>query len=116
MSTVSRRIRPAAIAVNPITHAVYSANNADNNLTLIDGASYAPSTVSVGGEPGAIAMDPVRNAAYVANFASHSVTVIDGASDATSTVATGAGPKAIAGQSRDRHGLRGQRSWTTASR
>jgi DNA-binding beta-propeller fold protein YncE len=52
------------------------ANYWGNNVTVIDGATNATSTVIVGTGPIAIAVNPITNTIYAANNNSNSVTVI----------------------------------------
>ena len=40
------------MAVNPVTNRIYVANNGSNNVTVIDGATNATSTVAAGSIPG----------------------------------------------------------------
>ena len=50
---------------------------------MIDGATNATTTVTVGNFPAAVAVNAETNKIYVANQGSASVTVIDGATNAT---------------------------------
>jgi YVTN family beta-propeller protein len=84
------------VAVNPVRDKVYVANNGSNNLTVIDGATGASTTIAAGTEPWAVAVNPVTNKVYIANSGSHDATVIDGATGATRTVAAGTNPWAVA--------------------
>ena len=81
-----------AVAVNPVTNKIYVANESGNNVTVIDGATNATTTVPAGRSPVRVAVNPVTNKIYVANYGSNNVTVIDGATNATTTVAAGTGP------------------------
>ena len=81
------------MAVNPVTNKIYVANYGSNNVTVIDGATNATSTVAAGDHPIAVAVNPVTNKIYVANYGSNNVTVIDGATNATTTVAAGNNPR-----------------------
>jgi len=40
-----------AVAVNPVTNKIYVANGGSNNVTVIDGATNTPTTVSAGAYP-----------------------------------------------------------------
>jgi YVTN family beta-propeller protein len=60
--------------VNSVTNKVYVTNWESGNVTLIDGATNATTTVPAGSAPWAVAVNPVMNRIYVAN--SGSVTVI----------------------------------------
>jgi YVTN family beta-propeller protein len=87
---------PSAIAVNAATNKIYVANSYSNNVTVIDGATNATSTVIAGTGPIAIAVNAATNKIYVANYNSDNVTVIDGATNMASTVSVGTNPFAIA--------------------
>ena len=78
-----------------MTNKIYVAN-VGNSVTVIDGASNATTTVSVGNSPIAVALNPVTNKIYVADYYSANVTVIDGATNSTTTVSTGTLPRAVA--------------------
>ena len=80
------------MAVNPVTNKIYVANYGSNNVTVIDGATNATTTVAAGTSPYAVAVNPVTNKIYVANHGSANVTVIDGATNGTTTVAAGTIP------------------------
>jgi YVTN family beta-propeller protein len=81
---------PWALAVDPVLHTVYVANNWDETLSAINtdtcngttnsGCSARPPTVPVGGGPEAVAVDPSTNTVYTANFNDNSVSVTDAAS------------------------------------
>ena len=98
IATVPAGNGPGAVAVNPVTNKIYVANGTSNNVTVIDGATNATTTVTdpnaVG--PVALAVNPVTNKIYVANgpdiFSTEIVTVVDGATNSTATVYTGPGP------------------------
>jgi YVTN family beta-propeller protein len=92
--TISVGSAPAAIAVNPVTNKVYVANEASNNVTVIDGSTHLATSVTVGTRPTWIAVNPETNKVYVSNFgngpALPSVMVLNGANDTvTSTLAVG---------------------------
>jgi YVTN family beta-propeller protein len=54
--------QPGALAVNPITNKIYVTNELNNQVTVIDGATNAVSTVSTGMFPLAVAVNssPIR--------------------------------------------------------
>jgi YVTN family beta-propeller protein len=79
-----------AIAVNAVTDKVYVANVL-GNVTVIDGATDAQTTVALGALPGAIAVNPATNKVYVVNESASSVTVIDGATNAATVIPAGSG-------------------------
>ncbi len=93
-ATVTVGIFPQGAAVNPVTNQIYVANFGSNNVTVIDGATNAATTVTDAGanEPVAVAVNPVSNKIYVVNTASRTVTVIDGATNATTAVMVGGNP------------------------
>ena len=66
------------MAVNPVTNKIYVANCGSSNVTVIDGATNATTTVAAGTYPYAVAVNPVTNKVYVANDGSDNVTVING--------------------------------------
>jgi len=82
--------------VNTTTNKIYISNYFGNDVTVIDGASNAITTVSAGTNPGAVAVNLATNKIYVANLNSSNVTVIDGASNTTTTVSAGTNPYALA--------------------
>ena len=83
------------------------ANDGSNNVTVIDGATNATTTVAAG-TPYAVAVNPVTNKIYVANTGGSNVTVIDGATNATTTVAVGTLPSGRGREPGDQPDLRGQ--------
>jgi len=64
------------VAVNPVTNKVYVANNSDNNVTVIDGVTNAPTTIAAGANPRALVVNPATNKVYVANYGSANVTAV----------------------------------------
>lgn len=95
------------IAVNPVTNKIYVANGNPalqpppgsgfgTDVTVIDGATNATATVTVGANPCGVAVNAVTNKIYVAASDANQVTVIDGATNATSTIAVGTSPCAVA--------------------
>jgi YVTN family beta-propeller protein len=81
-----------------VTNKVYVANNGSNNITVIDGATNATTTLTdqTASGPTGVAVDALTNQIYVTNNASATVTVIDGATNALTSVtlpnASGTGP------------------------
>lgn len=67
-----------AVAVNTATNNIFVANNASDNVTVIDGITNKTSRLAAGTEPFAIAVDPVTNKIYVVNGGSADVTVMSG--------------------------------------
>ncbi|CAG9932113.1 YncE family protein [Candidatus Nitrotoga arctica] len=81
-----------AIVVNPVTNKIYVTNGGDDTVTIINGATIPPrtvSTVATGKHPFAVAVNTVTNRIYVTNN-DNSVTIIDGATNSIiSTLAVG---------------------------
>ncbi len=50
---------PVALAVNPVTNKIYVANGLSNNVTVIDGATNATTTITAGSIPFAVGVNPV---------------------------------------------------------
>ncbi|MGA8101451.1 MAG: YncE family protein, partial [Candidatus Acidiferrales bacterium] len=96
--TVTVGSDPVAIAVNPVTNRVYSANANSNGVSVLNGATDAvTATVGTGTDPVALAVNPATNTIYVANQGSASLTVINGAtSTVAATVAVGSTPVSVA--------------------
>jgi YVTN family beta-propeller protein len=85
---------PAGIAVDQATHTVYVANEADNTVSVIDGATcnakkhagcrHKAAVVKVGAGPFALAVDKAENTIYATNFGAgfsgngNTVSVING--------------------------------------
>ena len=85
-----------AIAVNPVTNTIYVANEFSNSVTVIDGATLATSSVTVGNRPQYIAVNTATNKVYVSNGGDSTQTVIDGATLVTTRLVTGSnGPIAV---------------------
>ena len=80
---------PVAIAVNPVTHKVYTANYFANSVSVIDGNTLAVQTISGIAQPSCIGVDPVANKIYVGAQSSASVVVIDGATNAATQISLG---------------------------
>ena len=97
VATVPTAPLPVAAAVNTVTNKIYVLNdNANGQVTVIDGGTNSPTAIPVGSYPFAIDLNMVTNKVYVANSASNTVTVIDGATNATTTIPVGQNPNAIA--------------------
>src|ERR1017187_1223405 len=104
VATVSAGNSPFGVAVNSITNKTYVANQDDNTVTVIDGATNNTTTVPVGVYPYAVAVDSATNKIYVANNCGNNpncsdfgtVTVIDGATNNTIDVNVGVYPYAVA--------------------
>jgi DNA-binding beta-propeller fold protein YncE len=76
-----------AVAVDPTTDTLYATSQAENNVSILNGATcngaitlgctaFAPTT-TVGNSPQGVAADPATNTVYVANRSDDTVSVID---------------------------------------
>lgn len=86
VATVEVGRGPIGVAANPATNRVYVANNADNTVSVLDGASNAPiATIQGIPLPINVALNPATNRVYVTAAGSRrgeeAVVVIDGASN-----------------------------------
>ncbi|MGV7698383.1 YncE family protein [Mycobacterium kansasii] len=73
---------PYAVAVDPGTHTVYTANYEDNTVSVIDGKTRTvTATVPVGKKPVSVAVDPGTHTVYVAALEDRTVSVIDGSTN-----------------------------------
>lgn len=107
-ATVPTGDTPSALAVNPVSHRVYSANYFGGSVSVLDGVTDLPlSTISIGRNlqvPNAVVVNSVSspNRAYAANFWSSTLSVIDESSTTlTATVSVGgdhagSAPRALA--------------------
>ena len=83
-----------SIAVNPVTHKIYTVDEPENVLTEIDGQSFKRTVIPLGptterSADGTIRIDSVRNKLYAINVANSSVAVIDGATHVVRFVPAG---------------------------
>lgn len=87
----------AALAVNPVTNKIYVTNSCgandgcfgvDGTVSVVDGATLAVTTVTVGRFPNAAAVNTHTNKIYVTNSLvwPQSMTVIDGSTLSTTTI------------------------------
>jgi DNA-binding beta-propeller fold protein YncE len=67
---------PYTPAVNSVTNRIYTPNEGDGTVTVVDGNTFATTNIAVGGVPTQLAVNEVTNKVYVANW--NYVTVIDG--------------------------------------
>ena len=115
-ATVNVGAGPFAIAIDQLTDTIYVANNEDNTVSVIDGATcngmqttgggQTPPTVTVGSAPTGVAVDQRTDTVYVGDGGADAVSVIDGATcngnetagcgQTPPTVAVGNGPYPIA--------------------
>lgn len=88
-------VNPVGIAVNSVTNKIYVATylaNSDGAVAVVDGATYAATTVDVGYPAGAVVVNPVTNQIFVPSLGFDGtcwLTVIDGATNSTTTIKTG---------------------------
>jgi DNA-binding beta-propeller fold protein YncE len=114
--TVSVGNEPRFIGINKITNTIYVSNNADNTLSVIDGATcngritsgcmQPPRTTPVGAFPQQVSVDETTNTIYVVNQVDNTVSVINGdvcnarnitgCNQSWPTVTVGAAPQALA--------------------
>lgn len=114
--TVNVGNAPRFIGINRVTNTIYVSNNADNTLSVIDGATcnrkrtsgcmQSQPTTPVGNFPQQVAVDERTNTIYVANQKDDTVSVINGnvcnagnvsgCNQSWPTVAVGASPQALA--------------------
>ena len=80
---------PVAIAVNPVTHKVYTANYFAKRVSAIDGNTLAVQTIAGIAQPSCIGVDPVANKIYVGAQSSANVAAIDGATNAATQISLG---------------------------
>ena len=60
--------------MNPVNNRIYVANQGNNTVTVIDGATNQTNTVPAGSGPQSVAVNPITHAVYVANFSSNNIT------------------------------------------
>jgi YVTN family beta-propeller protein len=86
---------PVGVGVDPSSHAVYVANEAnnDNTVSVINGGAVT-ATIDVGSQPDGVVVDPSTETAYVANQNSNTVSVLDGGA-VTATIGVGNHPEGI---------------------
>src|SRR5271165_209042 len=105
-ATVTVGNAPTGIAVNAATNSIYVTNQADNTVSVINGASCngsnasgcgaASATVAVGNNPQAIATNHATDTVYVANVSDNTVSVINGANcNGSNTSGCGTAPPTV---------------------
>jgi DNA-binding beta-propeller fold protein YncE len=101
LATVPVASYPQAIAVNTFTDRVYVIEESANQVTEIDGSTYAATSISLGTNTqaslnGALAIDPFTNTIYAVDGVNNHLSVINGATHQVVQVSTGNGPDAVA--------------------
>ncbi len=97
----------AALAINPVTNKIYVTNScgpnngcfdSDGTVSVVDGATLAVTTVTVGRFPNAVAVNTATNKIYVTNSTAwpQSLTIIDGSTLSITTVLIPSDPVALA--------------------
>ena len=92
---------PQAIAVNNFTDRVYILEESANQVTEIDGVTYAATTIPLGNNQqsslnGALAINPFTNTIYAVDGVNNHLSIINGATHAVTQVTTGNAPVAVA--------------------
>ena len=106
-----------AVAVNPVTNKIYVANDNSTNVTVIDGATNATTTVTAGTESAGRGREPGDQQDLRGELlAGNNVTVIDGATNTTTTVTAGIRSRCRGGEPGDQQNLRGEYRLTATSR
>ena len=96
---VSVGTTPTGLAVDETTNKIYVADQGDNAISVIEGATNSVSTLpdSGGTAPDAVAVNSATNTIYVANHGSNNVSVIGGFTGSlAATVTVGTSPVAVA--------------------
>ncbi len=90
-------VNPVAIAVDPNSNRIYIANEASNNVSVIDGeTNEVVDTVVVGQSPRGIAVNTSTNRVYVANSADNNVNIISATTNqVVNTAPVGISPQCI---------------------
>lgn len=89
--------QPIYLAVDEKTNRVYVSNQADDSVSVIDGATNTVlGTVRVGHYPNGVAVNSKTNTIYVANLNSGTLSIIDGTTLTTSTLRVGPSPAKVA--------------------
>jgi YVTN family beta-propeller protein len=89
--------QPTYLATDEKTNRVYVSNQADDTVSVIDGATNTVlHTVRVGHNPNGVAVNPKTNTIYVTNLSSGSLSIINGTKLTTSTLQLGSYPAKVA--------------------
>jgi YVTN family beta-propeller protein len=97
IATIAVGNQPIYLAADQKTNRVYVSNQADDTVSVIDGATNAVlRTVRVGHNPNGVAVNPKTNTIYVANLAGGSLSIINGSKLTTSILRLGSYPAKVA--------------------
>jgi len=97
IATIAVGNEPIYLAADQKTNRVYVSNQADDTVSVIDGATNKVlSTVRVGHYPNGVAVNPNTNTIYVANLTGGSLSIINGKKLTTSTLWLGSSPAKVA--------------------
>jgi len=97
VATITVGNQPIYLAVDEQRNRVYVSNQADNTVSVIDGATNTVvRTVRVGRNPDGVAVNPRTNTIYVANLGGGTLSIIDGNKLTTSTLRLGSSPAKVA--------------------
>ncbi len=79
ITRISVGASPNGIAVNPVTHRVYVANQTGGTLSIIDGENFSlVATPTLGTNPTGVGVQGQLNRIYVSNLSNNNVSVVDG--------------------------------------
>jgi DNA-binding beta-propeller fold protein YncE len=97
---------PNAIAVDPGTHTVYTAQGGDSTVAVFSGMrcnAVSPAgcpgqarVVPVGAPPTEVAVDPATGSVYVSEYQADQAELLDGAAGVVATLPTGRNPAGLA--------------------
>jgi YVTN family beta-propeller protein len=97
IATIAVGNQPIYLAADQKTNRVYVSNQADDTVSVIDGATNSVlRTVRVGHNPNGVAVNPKTNTIYVANLAGGSLSIINGSKLTTSILRLGSYPAKVA--------------------
>jgi YVTN family beta-propeller protein len=97
VATIAVGNQPIYLAVDEQRNRVYVSNQADNTISVIDGATNTVlRTVRVGHSPNGVAVNQKTNTIYVANLTGASLSIINGTKLTTSTLRLGPYPAKVA--------------------
>jgi YVTN family beta-propeller protein len=97
IATIAVGDQPMYLAVDKKTNRIFVSNQADDTVSVIDGATNKVlRTVRVGHYPNGVAVDFTTNTIYVANLTGGTLSIIDGTKFTTSTLRLGSSPAKVA--------------------